>query len=484
MIKKYFISNIFIVLLLNLLVKPIWIFFIDRKVQLTVGHEVYGLYGAFVGLTLIFNIILDFGITNYNNKSVAADTGLIEKNLPNMLLAKILLSFVYFLVIFLVTFLLHYDKNALMLVGSIGVIQMLNSFLLFLRSNVSANHHFKTDSLLSVLDKLIMIIICGYFLYFSDKQSQFKIEWFIMIQVVAYLLAISYSVFIITRRYTKIHYSHISVEKILNVSKSSIPYALLILFMAIYMRSDTLMLERISGAEQNSLYLEAYRVLDASNMIAYLFAVVLLPMFSRMLSKKLNIESLVVITSNIMISFSLAMAAFCVVYAEEITTLLYPKDASFDLTFIFQWVMGSFPAFCIMYIYSTLLTANDNIKLLTKIAFVGSLFSIVLNSFMIHYFEAKGAAITCFVIEWGVGIAYIIYCVRILKISTGVLRVFKFLTVFVAVLLFNYFLKYLNVNLLVTIPFNGLFFIGLVYIIRLWDRKYIETYLKLLKLNN
>ena len=484
MIKKYFISNIFIALLLNLLVKPVWIFLIDRKVQLTVGHDVYGSYGAFLALTLIFNIVLDFGITNYNNKSVAADANFIEKNLPNMLIAKLILSFIYFAIIFLVAFLLDYDKSAFLLIGGIGIIQLLNSFLLFLRSNVSANHHFKTDSLLSVLDKLIMILICGYFLYFSKDKSDFKIEWFILIQILAYLIAITYSISIITKRYTKINFSHISLKQIIHVSKSSIPYALLILFMGIYMRSDTLILERISGAEQNSIYLEAYRVLDASNMIAYLFAGILLPMFSRMLAKKLNIESLVVITSNIMLSFSLAMTAFCIMYADEITSLLYPKDSGAELSFVFRCVMGSFPAFCIMYIYSALLTANDNIKLLTKIALIGSIFSIIINAILISSFKVKGAAITCFIIEWGLGITYILYSIKILKLSTGFKRVFKFITVCFVMLIFNYGLKSLNISLWAAIPFNGIIFISLVYLIRLWDRKHIETYLKLLKINN
>lgn len=60
-------------LLLNLLVKPLWIFVIDRNVQLTVGHEDYGLYGALVSISIIFNILLDLGITNYNNKTLAAE---------------------------------------------------------------------------------------------------------------------------------------------------------------------------------------------------------------------------------------------------------------------------------------------------------------------------------------------------------------------------------------------------------------------------
>ena len=133
-------------LFLNLLVKPLCIFVIDRNVQLTTGHEEYGLYGALVSISLIFNILLDLGITNYNNKTLAAENSLIHSKLPNMIVAKSILSLVYFTVVILVALLFQYGVRALFLVFLLATVQMLNSFLMFLRSNVSAHHHFKTDA--------------------------------------------------------------------------------------------------------------------------------------------------------------------------------------------------------------------------------------------------------------------------------------------------------------------------------------------------
>ena len=71
MAGKSFISNILLLILLNVLVKPVWILLIDRNVQLLTGHETYGLYNALMNLSLIFSILLDMGITNYNNKRIA-----------------------------------------------------------------------------------------------------------------------------------------------------------------------------------------------------------------------------------------------------------------------------------------------------------------------------------------------------------------------------------------------------------------------------
>lgn len=138
-------------------------------------------------------------------------------------------------------------------------------------------------------------------------------------------------------------------------------------------------------------------------MIAFLFAGILLPMFSRMISQKINVENLVATTANIMLSASFALVSFCLVFAGPIVSILYPNDVNRQLTLAFSFIIGSFPAFCIMYIYSTLLTANGNISLLMRIALFGGIFSIGLNVVLIHYFQAVGAAATCFFIEWLLG---------------------------------------------------------------------------------
>jgi len=151
-------------LLLNILVKPVWIFLIDRNVQLTTGNEEYGLYAALLNLSIIFNILLDLGITSFNNKSIAEDREQIKAYLPNMLAAKSILSLLYLGVIMLVAIVFQYEGRALHLLFCLGLIQLLNSLLLYLRSNVSGYHHFKTDAILSVLDKILMIAICSYLL--------------------------------------------------------------------------------------------------------------------------------------------------------------------------------------------------------------------------------------------------------------------------------------------------------------------------------
>jgi len=101
MAGKSFISNILLLILANVLVKPIWILLIDRNVQLVTGHEKYGLYNAIMNLSIIFSIWLDLGITNYNNKRIAANNSDIDLALPNLLIAKLILGPVFMLILWI-----------------------------------------------------------------------------------------------------------------------------------------------------------------------------------------------------------------------------------------------------------------------------------------------------------------------------------------------------------------------------------------------
>jgi len=477
MLKKSFISNVQIILLLNILVKPIWIFFIDKNVQLTVGHSEYGLYNALMSLTIIFNILLDFGMTNYNNKSIAENNALIKKSLPNLIIAKSILSFLYFGIVFLIALLFQYQGRALEILGLLAIVQFFNSFLQFLRSNISANHDFVMDGVLSVLDKMIMIGICGVLLYSSSFKGQFIIEWMIYAQMTAYIIAIIFAFIVIVKKYTVIQFNHFSFKEMIDLCKKSLPYAVLILFMGIYMRSDTLMLERLESAAQNGLYASANRLLDVANMTGFLFAGILLPMFARLISNKGNINEIIVTSANVLLPVSLGVVAFSFMYSHEIMYWLY-KDNSEQLSWVFRMVMACFPAYCIMYIYSTLLTANGNIKLLIAIAISGSILSVGLNWILIIHYQALGAAITAFVVEWILAALYIIYCIRKFSLPVNSKWIIQFAIFFILMCTLNFALKSINCSLYWSMAINLPVFVAMVYGFKFWDKKLLMSYFK------
>ncbi|MEI6852322.1 MAG: oligosaccharide flippase family protein, partial [Bacteroidota bacterium] len=184
---RKFITNLLILLFLNLLIKPFWILGIDRTVQNTVGAEQFGFYFAVFNLTFIFNIFLDLGLTNFNNKNIAQNHHLLNKHFSSLLILKFLLAIVYCVITISAGLIIGYNSQQMLLLLVLCFNQFLTSFILYLRSNISGLHFFKTDSVISVLDRVIMIIICGALLWGHIFNEPFRIEWFIFAQTASYI---------------------------------------------------------------------------------------------------------------------------------------------------------------------------------------------------------------------------------------------------------------------------------------------------------
>ncbi|MCX6180692.1 MAG: oligosaccharide flippase family protein [Bacteroidetes bacterium] len=284
--KRNFLVNILLLVFLNLLIKPLWVF-IEIEVQNKVGTEHYGLYFALFNLTLIFNIILDAGIVNFNNKEIAGNPLLIEKYTNRLIPLRALLGIIYLLLIFITGWILNYSSTAMFMLGSLGVNQLLLALLLYLRSNLQGLHFFRSDSVISIADRVIMALLVIYMLY-AVKTETFKIEWFIYIQTLGYLFAVLLAgIFLVT--HSKIKFKlRFDLAFSLVFLKKCLPYALIGILMLLYSFSDSVMLERMlpNGDEAAGVYAQSFRILLALTNISYLFSVLLLPMFSKMISKK------------------------------------------------------------------------------------------------------------------------------------------------------------------------------------------------------
>jgi len=160
--QKKFLTNLGLLLFLNLLVKPFWVLGIDRSVQNAVGAEDFGFYFSILNFSFLFNILLDFGVTNFNNRNIAQNSQLLNKHFSGILILKILLAVIYFTVTFSIGLIIGYNSAQFQMLAWVAFNQFLLMFILYLRSNISGLLMFKTDSVISVLDRLLMILFCRY----------------------------------------------------------------------------------------------------------------------------------------------------------------------------------------------------------------------------------------------------------------------------------------------------------------------------------
>jgi O-antigen/teichoic acid export membrane protein len=426
--QKKFLTNLILLLFLNLLVKPFWIIGIDRGVQNVVGSEEYGFYFAILNFSIIFNILLDLGITNFNNRNIAQNQQLLNKHFSSIVILKFMLSLGYFVVIMAAGMIMKYDARQLFLLAVLGLNQFLLSFILYLRSNISGLLMFRTDSMLSVMDRLLMILFCGILLWGNVTDEPFRIKWFVYTQTAAYLLTIvvAASIVAVKASFKKLHWNRLFFIMII---KKSFPFALLVLLMAFYNRVDSVMIEKILrdtiGNEQVGVYAQAYRLLDATNQIAYLFAVLLLPLYARMIKQRQQVNELVKLAFTLLFVAAVAVAMSAVFYGQPIMRLLYPPHALETLAdyelrlnqsaMVFSLLMCGFLPISTTYVFGTLLTANGNLKQMNIVAAGAMVLNVILNLVLVPRLFAVGSAITSLTTQSIVAILQVLVVLYIFK---------------------------------------------------------------------
>ena len=422
--RRFFIKNIIFVVAINILVKPVWVFFIDRVVQNRVPNGEYGTYQALLSLGIIFQIVLDFGITNYNSRTIARDPEQLATVFPSMLSARLVLMALYLLLGLGWGVLLGYKGWELHLLAGILLFQSLSALLSFIRSNISALHRFKTDGILSITDRLMMVFVCGFLLLWPATANRFRIEWFVITQAACYLVT-ALIAWVVLRRISgvRLRFSF-HWPTVLDVIKQSLPYALLIFQMSIYNRADAMMIERMcaDGKGQADIWASAFRLLDMVNILGLMFATMLLPMYGRMLSTGQDIKPMLRLCANMLLPLSAAVAAAGIFFSGDIMLLLYKGARTGNVAqyqAVFSWLIASFPAWCLMYIYSTLLTAQGSMKVLNYIAFGGVVINLSLNFWLIPQLNAGGAAITSFITQSLLAIAFTVASVRVFKLNVN-----------------------------------------------------------------
>jgi O-antigen/teichoic acid export membrane protein len=409
--QKKFVTNLALLLFLNLLIKPYWILGIDRQVQKAVGTENFGIYFALFNFTFLINIILDLGITQFNNKNIAQNNHLLTKHFSSLFVLKLLLAVAYIIITLIAGFFVGYDLRYMKLIAILGFNQFLIYLILYLRSNIAGLHLFKTDSLISILDRTIMIGICLVLL--SGRiipKDQIDIMHYVYAQSAAYMITAVIAFLVVVRKAEFLRLK-LSLPFALMILKKSFPYAILVLLMTFYNRIDGVMLERMLpdplGKHQAGIYAQGYRLLDATNMIAFLFSGLLLPIFSRMLKYKESVEQLVKLSYTLLITPAIIIATGCLFYRHELMHLLYfdklhPDESMTEIGMsapVFALLMCCFIAISTTYIFGTLLTANGNMKELNLMAATGMLINMILNVVMIPRFYALGSAVSSLITQ-------------------------------------------------------------------------------------
>jgi len=407
-LRRKFLVNIIFLLAVSIIVKAFWVLGIDRTVQNVAGETAYGFYFSLFSFSVLFTLLLDMGLSGFNNRAVSADPTRVKLYFGNVLLLRLMLTAAYFLITVSVAWAMGYSKDQLSLLLILMLNQVMSSMILWLRSNISGMQYLFLDSVLSVADRLVMIIICSLLLWRGGASGPFRIEWFVWAQTAAYFTVMVLSFIIVVRRggVSKVRPDPGVLKSIII---TGLPFALVAFAMTLYWRIDSVMIERLlpDGAQQAGIYAQAFRLFDAIAMIPVMFGGLLLPIMSKELAAGNNITPLASMAGRMLLAPLGVGAVTLATFPGEILNLLYSSPAQGAVSAFMVLMLALLPV-GVVYIFSTMLTAAGRLKLLGAITLGAMMVNIVLNLILIPSFSAAGAACTAFCTQILVALACMI----------------------------------------------------------------------------
>jgi len=445
-LKRKFVTNLALLLFLNLLVKPVYAFGIDVGIQNAVGARAYGNYFILLNFSLIFQIILDLGIENFTRSEIARHVQLLNKYFSNILPLKVILGFIYYLVCCIIGYFLNWNMTEFSILLILLFNQILASFILYCRANLGGMHHFRADSIISVVDRFVVIVICGILLINPLTHSVFRIEWLIYSQTVAYLITAALAFGLVFSRAHPIRF-RFNYRYYLSFLRRSLPYALLILLMATYMRIDSVMLGKMleNGKEQAGIYAQSFRIIEILSNYGYLFTIILLPVFSRMIQHNESVEYLTRLSFTLLFIPALVVAFGCVSYRYDIIDFLYNEHIKHSAR-VFGILIFSFLGICMTYVFGTLLTANGSLKQLNTMAAIAVFINLLLNFILIPRFGVFGAATSSMVTQLFTSAYQVILVKRIFRFKTDYILLARLAVFIVLIALASIFSRQLPIK--------------------------------------
>ena len=418
-----FYSSLGLLVLLNLLIKPVWIFGIDLQVQNIIGTREYGNYFSIFNLAIIFSFLTDWGFTVFFSRSASAMPAVYINRAGSYGMLKIIFAILYTAIVFLVAWISGITDWLIVLL--VVLIQVLTSFYLFLRSIITATQKFKTDAWFSVLDKILMILVCGTFIYQPFVAGNITLNSFLMIQVISLVVAVLVATVILF--YLKLSFSPIS-GKHLNRSLfgSALPFALLIFLMSVHNRADAFLLERLhpNGNYEAGIYAAAYRLLDAFLMPGNLVIAFLLPFIAKKMAEETNYINLVLNIRHFLMMLTVGVISIGFMLAPWLQNLLYNHDATYGAD-VLQLTLFSMSGYTLIQVYGTILTASGKLRHFVMSILFTVILNLILNLVLISQMGAKGSAVAAIISQnlCGLYLAFVVskkYHLPIDKRSIGV----------------------------------------------------------------
>ena len=455
-----FVKNLLWLQLLNWLVKPLWILWIEREIQLRMGDSWYGVYTLHFNLVLLFAVLLDAGLNSYVSREIAAHGRLAHPK--RVFFLRLGLGLLYVVLVLAVAQVQSGIQGDFLMYALIN--QILASVVLMLRSVLQGKQRFVSDSWLSVVDRVVALAICTWMLRVYTPAmfaSEGGVLMFQLAQFFGYAMALLLGLVLVFWKKSVVVSAQLGLDSagremggegdiaqknsnqksLVDWSKEVVWFGVMALAMSIFTRIDVQMIQRYAGSallnmpdldglklaaeagyREIGVYAKGYRLLDAGLIFSALLSTQLLPLFSKRLATGEDNSEVIWMSLRLVLWVSMGAAMGAWFYGEPLINWLYHGQMELGATLtqngvdipqamvysgeilnaamIFKVLMLAFVPMSLVHVFGTFVTASGNMKWLATLAFICVGVNITFNYIEIPKVGALGAAAGCLITQW------------------------------------------------------------------------------------
>ena len=370
----------------NAIVKPLWFVFITYVCIRFMGLEQYGVMTAALALMSICDGSLTLGSTPYTIREVARDTSRSSEFFSNLLVSRMLLS--------LVAVGIGLGIRVILGTGALDVVLFAGSYVFFrnlleyCRALFRAHERFQMEAGSTVLEK-VLVVGGGSWALLLVPDAASALLGMSAGMALAFLFNLGWT----TRTLAPFRFGEIAWSFYRKALPHALPLGLSSLFVLLYYRTDSIMIEAMEGQLVTGQYGLAFRITEAMILLPYIVTGVLLPRLSALHDSDRTAFRRLFRQGMLGMAGVAGLASATVwVLAPWIIHVLDPSPEALPSIELLRVLVLSFILNAVNQIGITHLTATHRQNRLAVVLAAAAILNIALNLILIPEFSANGAA--------------------------------------------------------------------------------------------
>ncbi|GMQ82899.1 MAG: hypothetical protein BMS9Abin05_2365 [Rhodothermia bacterium] len=386
----------------NFLVKPIWFVFITYVLIRFIGLREYGLMTATLALMGIVDGVLALGTSTYSIREVARDpdksTLFFSNFLPYRFSASVLA-----IAIGLAIELFLGNQAILITALFAGTYVLFMNVTEYCRTLFRSHERFKHEAISTVAEKLL-VVTGGSLALFYDRTAAGVLLGMTIGIFLTFLLNFRW----VIKDFARMSVSLIDRSFFKKAMPQAIPLGLASVFVLLYFRTDSVMIEAMKGELPTGQYAVAFRTTEALLIVPAMVTAILLPRLSHLFVsgfgrfKTLSRKGIIGLFGT---SFLLSLLVFA--FAPLIVKSMDPTVDAEPAIALLRILVWAVPVASVNSLMSTIMTASDLQKKLAWVLGFAAFLNIGLNFILIPSLSATGASYATIATELFVAASFI-----------------------------------------------------------------------------